>query len=129
MEIRVLCLDVADGPRNLARPLDIGAQILDARSEKAAEILPQLGAEDGIHYLGDKGVDAVIILPESQAAFDYGMALLKSHSKCVVMPFSEPGSHILSRNIVFRGVSIIGSLVGSNRTFREMLNQSTEPIR
>ncbi|KAL1610115.1 hypothetical protein SLS60_001780 [Paraconiothyrium brasiliense] len=124
MGFRVLGVDAADGPLKLAKSLDTGARIVDARSEKAADIVQQVGAEDGKHDLGEKGVDAVIILPESQAAFDYGMTLLKSHRKCVIVSFPEAGFHISSRDIVFRDISIIGSLVGSNRMLREMLNFS-----
>ncbi|KAK7185643.1 alcohol dehydrogenase GroES-like domain-containing protein [Paraphaeosphaeria sporulosa] len=126
MGFKTLGVDAADGPLNLARSLDTGAQIVDARSEKAADVVEQLGAEDGKRDLGEKGVDAVIILPESQAAFDYGMTLLKSHSKCVVVSFPEAGFHVSSRDIVFRDISIIGSLVGSNKTLREMLDFSAQ---
>ncbi|KAF2439595.1 alcohol dehydrogenase-like protein [Karstenula rhodostoma CBS 690.94] len=126
MGFKVLGIDAADGPLSLARSLDTGARIIDARSEKAADVVQQLGVEDGKRDLGEKGVDAVIILPESQAAFDYGMTLLKSHGKCVVVSFPEAGFHMSSRDIVFRDISIIGSLVGSNRTLREMLNFSAD---
>lgn len=126
MEFKALGVDAADGPLRLARSLDTGARIVDARSEKAADLVQQLGDEDRKRDLGEKGVDAVIILPESQAAFDYGMTLLKSHGKCVIVSFPETGFHISSRDIVFRDISIIGSLVGSNRTLREMLNFSAD---
>jgi D-arabinose 1-dehydrogenase-like Zn-dependent alcohol dehydrogenase len=126
MGLKVLGVDAEDGPLRLARSLKTGAKIVDARSEKAADIVQQLGAEDRKHDVGEKGVDAVIILPESQTAFDYGMTLLKSHSRCVVVSFPEAGFHISSRDIVFRDISIIGSLVGSNRMLREMLNFSAD---
>lgn len=126
MGLKVLGVDAADGPLRLAKSLNTGARIADARSEKAADIVQQLGTEDGKRDLGEKGVDAVIILPESQAAFDYGMTLLKSHGTCVVVSFPENGFHISARDVVFRDISIKGSLVGSNRTLREMLNFSAE---
>lgn len=126
MGLKILGVDAADGPLDLAKSLDTGARIVDARSEKAADIVQQLGAEDGKRDLGKMGVDAVIILPESQAEFNYGMTLLKSHSKCVIVSFPEAGFHISSRDIVFRDISIIGSLVGSNRTLREMLTFSVD---
>ncbi|KAJ4350028.1 uncharacterized protein N0V89_008649 [Didymosphaeria variabile] len=126
MGFKVLGVDAADEPLKLAKSLETGAHIVDARSEKAAKIVQQIGAEDGKRDLEEKGVDAVIILPESQAAFDYGMTLLKSHRKCVIVSFPEAGFHISSRDIVFRDISIIGSLVGSNRMLREMLNFSAE---
>lgn len=75
----------------------------------------------------DKGVDktglldAVIILPESQKAFDYGVGLLKNHGTCIVVSFPREGFHLSSRDLVFRDIKVRGSLVGSNKTLREML--------
>lgn len=126
MGYKVLGVDAADGPLKLAKNLNTGARMVDARSEKAADIVQQLGAEDGKKDTDEMGLDAVIILPESQAAFDYGMTLLKRHGKCVVVSFPEKGFHISARDVVFRDISIIGSLVGSNRMLREMLNFSAE---
>lgn len=126
MGYRVLGVDAADAPLRLANALNTGAKIVDARSWKAVDIVQQLGAEDGKQDTGEMGLDAVIILPESQAAFDYGMALLKSHGQCVVVSFPEGGFHISARDVVFRDISIIGSLVGSNRLLREMLDFSAE---
>jgi len=126
MGYKVLGVDAADGPLKLAGSLSTGARIVDARSDKAANIVQEMGAEDGKKDIGEMGVDAVIILPESQAAFDYGMTLLKTHGKCVVVSFPEKGFHISARDVVFRDISIIGSLVGSNKMLREMLSFSAE---
>ncbi|KAF2475334.1 GroES-like protein [Lindgomyces ingoldianus] len=80
MGLRVIGVDAADGPLNLAVGLNTGAQIVDARKQKAEEIVKQVGSEEGKIDLGEMGLDAVIILPESQPAFDYAMTLLKTHA-------------------------------------------------
>ncbi|KAF2871633.1 alcohol dehydrogenase-like protein [Massariosphaeria phaeospora] len=126
MSFKVLAVDAADGPLELVESLKVGARIADARAEKAADIVQQLGAEDGKKDRGEMGLDAVIVLPESQAAFDYAMTLLKTHGKCVVVSFPEKGFHISAHDLVFRDISIIGSLVGSNRMLREMMNFSAK---
>jgi D-arabinose 1-dehydrogenase-like Zn-dependent alcohol dehydrogenase len=54
------------------------------------------------------------------------MSLLKTHGTCVVVSFPEKGFHVSARDIVFRDIKIIGSLVGSNRMLREMLDFSAE---
>lgn len=72
-------------------------------------------------YRGHMELDAVVILPESQKAFGYGMALLRDHLKCVVVSFPEAGFHVSARDLVFGDISVVGSLVGSNKTLREML--------
>ncbi|KAF2832463.1 GroES-like protein [Ophiobolus disseminans] len=130
MGYRVVGVEAADAPLKLAR--DVASRlnpqpfIVDARAEEATDIVQKLGAEDEKTHLGEMGLDAVIVLPESQAAFDYGMTLLKTHGTCVVVSFPEKGFHISSRDVVFRDIKIIGSLVGSNRVLREMLEFSAK---
>jgi D-arabinose 1-dehydrogenase-like Zn-dependent alcohol dehydrogenase len=130
MGYKVLGVEAADTPLNLAqiiasslapRPL-----IVDARDEDAASVVQKLGVEDRKTHLGEMGLDAIIVLPESQTAFDYGMTLLKTHGTCVVVSFPEKGFHISARDVVFRDIKIIGSLVGSNRVLREMLQFSAK---
>ena len=130
MGYKVLGVEAADAPLNLAREvasrLDPQPLLVDARSEEAAGIVQKLGAEDGKASVGEMGLDAIIVLPESQAALDYGMELLKTHGTCVVVSFPEKGFHISARDVVFRDIKIIGSLVGSNRVLREMLEFSAK---
>ncbi|GME48657.1 Alcohol dehydrogenase superfamily zinc-containing [Neofusicoccum parvum] len=120
--LRVVGVESADGPLAVARGLGTGARVVDARVEAAEGVVEEMGREDGRAERGHMGVDAVIILPESQEAFDYGMALLRTHGKCVVVSFPEKGFHVSARDVVFRDITIMGSLVGSNKTMREMLD-------
>ncbi|KAH8902699.1 GroES-like protein [Coniochaeta sp. PMI_546] len=122
MGFKVVGVDAVDAPLRLARDVaDASVRIVDARAEQAKDVVAQIGEEDGKTDAGDKGLDAVIILPESQKAFDYGVGLLRNHGKCVVVSFPAEGFHISARDVVFRDISIVGSLVGSNKLLREML--------
>lgn len=121
MGFKVLGVDNGDAPLSLARSVAKDARIVDARAEEVSDVVAQIGKEDGKLDKGDMGLDAVIILPESQKAYDYGVALLRNHGKCVVVSFPEKGFHVSARDIVFRDISIVGSLVGSNKVLREML--------
>ncbi|KAI0905056.1 alcohol dehydrogenase-like protein [Ustulina deusta] len=126
MGLKVVGVDNADAPLKVARDLATSARIVDARVENADEIAVELGKEDGKKDRGDMGLDSVIILPESQKAFDYGVGLLRNHGKCVVVSFPERGFHVSARDIVFRDISIVGSLVGSNKTSRAVLRFAAE---
>ncbi|KAI1343126.1 GroES-like protein [Xylariaceae sp. FL0016] len=126
MGFKVVGVDVSDGPLKLAHDVAGGAYIVDARLEEAESVATRLGKEDGKSDRADMGLDAVIILPESQSAFDYGVALLRNHGKCVVVSFPEKGFHLSARDVVFRDISVVGSLVGSNKTLREMLQFAAE---
>lgn len=111
MGYRVVGIDNTDASLALARALDLGAgvEIFDARRMEAHQVVQQVG------------LDAVIVLPEAQPAFDYGMKLLRNHGKCVVVSFPEKGFHLSARDLVFRDITVVGSLVGSNKLLREML--------
>lgn len=129
MGMRVVAVDASDGGMGILKSLDVcnndgKITIVDARETKAEEIMQDLVREHSRGnepVPGETGLDAVIILPESQQSFDYGMKLLRNHGRCVVVSFPEKGFHFSCKDIVFGQKEIIGSLVGSNKDAREML--------
>ncbi|KAJ5556087.1 GroES-like protein [Penicillium frequentans] len=121
MGLKVVGTDTSKGALDLAQQLVKQSTIVDATKVKAEDLLQEIGKEDTVFERGQMGCDAAIILPESQAAFDYGMCLLKDRGTCVVVSFPRNGFTFSTQDVVFRHVSIIGSLVGSNRLLREML--------
>ncbi|KAF1848890.1 GroES-like protein [Cucurbitaria berberidis CBS 394.84] len=128
MGYKVLGIEAADFPlalaKDVAQRLNPQPHIVDARAEQASVLVQNLGGQDGKTHVGEMGLDAVVILPESQIAFDYGMSMLKTHGTCVVVSFPEKGFQFSARDVVFRDIKILGSLVGSNKTLREMLDFS-----
>lgn len=126
MGLRTMGIDAADGPLQLAKSLGTSAEIVDARSDDADAVVQRVGQEDGKQIRADMGLDAVIILPEGQAGFDFGMKLLRNHGTCVVVSFPEKGFNVSARDLVFRDIRLVGSLVGSNATLREMLAFAAE---
>jgi D-arabinose 1-dehydrogenase-like Zn-dependent alcohol dehydrogenase len=75
---------------------------------------------------GERGCDASIVLPEAQAAFNFGMGILRNHGTCVVVSFPKEGWSFQPRDVVFRHINIVGVLVGRNKQLREMLNFAAE---
>ena len=121
MGLRTTGVDAADGPLQLAKDLGTKTTIVDARTSQAEGCVRQIGKEDGKADRADMGLDAVIILPESQASFDYGMKLLRNHGLCVVVSFPEKGFHVDSRDLVFRDINVVGTLLGTISTLKEMV--------
>ena len=108
MGLRTIGVDAADGPLELARSLKTDATIVDARSVSAQDLVENIGAEDQKTDPADFGVGAAVILPESQASFDYGVKLLRNHGVCCVVSFPEQGFNVSARDLVFRDISVIG---------------------
>ncbi|KAI1617125.1 chaperonin 10-like protein [Exophiala viscosa] len=122
MGLNVTGVDVAPGALELAREVGtgIGARIVDARTESAGDVRRAIGQEDGREHLAEMGVDAVLILPESQRAFDYGVELVRNGGIVVVVSFPKDGFHVAASDLVFRRIRVIGSLIGSNKAMRDM---------
>lgn len=118
MGYRVVGVDTKDEALRLAEEVSgggDGVKIIDARKKTIEQLVEDEGR-----------VDAVIILPESQQAFDYGMGMLRNHGKCVVVSFPEAGFHVSARDFVFRDITVVGSLVGSIKTVKETLDFAAE---
>ena len=121
MGLRTIGVDAADGPLKLAKSLGTKATIIDARSTSADDVAQTLGKEDNKSERADMGVDAVIILPESQAGFDYGTMLLRTHGICVVVSFPENGFQVSARDLVFRDIQVVGTMLGTRSSLQEMV--------
>ncbi|CAK7234945.1 hypothetical protein SBRCBS47491_009122 [Sporothrix bragantina] len=138
MGLRVVGIDAQDKPLQLAKETaanikDKGLpkgcsipEIIDARAASADEVAKRLGRDDGLVERGEMGLDAVIILPDSQAAFTYGIGLLRNHGLCVLVSFPEKPFEVSAQDIVFRDIRLIGSLTGSNRLLREAVAFATK---
>lgn len=118
MGLRVLGIDAADGPLELAKSLGTSAEIVDARSVTAESVLEGIGTADGTAG-SNRGLDAVIILPEVQVSFDYGMKLLRNHATCVAVSIPPAGWHVSAVDLVFRDITVKGSILGSKAALDE----------
>ncbi|OKL59001.1 hypothetical protein UA08_05462 [Talaromyces atroroseus] len=125
---KVYGVENSDRPLALAKSLNniSGATIVDARMTTAAEAIASIGVEDGRAIPGQFGLDAVIILAESQTAFQYGVDMLKNHGKCVVVSFPPGGFHTSSLDLIFRDITFVGNVSGSIKQLREMTQFSAK---
>ncbi|KAF2453538.1 chaperonin 10-like protein [Lineolata rhizophorae] len=122
MGLKVVGVDVSARGLALARGLGTAAAVVDASEQRAEDVRAAVGAEDGAEDAPAMGLDAVLVLPESQAAFDYAAALLKDGGLLVLVSFPEAGFRLSAYDVVFRRLRIEGSLIGSNVAMREMLD-------
>lgn len=121
---KVIGVDAGDIPLRLSRNLNTGARILDSRTDDPEQIRSEIGRVDGKEHRPEMGLDSVIILPDSQAAFDYGAKLLRDHGKIIVVSFPTRGFHVSAFDLVFRDIAVVGSLFGSRKIAAEMLEFS-----
>ena len=125
----VIAIDAVDGPLKLIRyvvdelsPSDAErVTIVDARKEAEQEIVDRLCGKASPGFGGEKGLDAVLILPETQKAFDYAMKLLRNHGVCVTVSFPGGGFNVNAQDLIFRDIKVVGSLIGRNTQLRQML--------
>ncbi|KIX94642.1 uncharacterized protein Z520_09688 [Fonsecaea multimorphosa CBS 102226] len=122
MGLKTTGVDIASPALELARNLGTGATIVDASAKSAAEAKQEMGEEDGRQHPSEMGLDAVIILPESQKSFDYGMQLLRNGGLLVLVSFPPEGFHVSADDLVFRRIRVVGSLIGSNKAMGDMFD-------
>ena len=120
MGLKTTGVDVAPKALELARSLDTGATIVDAATERAKDVKQRIGTEDGRENPAEMGLDAVLILPDSQRSWDYGMKLLRNGGLLVLVSFPPEGFHISAEDLVFRRIRVAGSLIGSNEAMNDM---------
>ncbi|KAL3705496.1 Mitochondrial tRNAs modification protein [Talaromyces marneffei ATCC 18224] len=76
--------------------------------------------EDVLNAIGDgvaktpreRGVDAVVILPETQKVFEYRMKILRYHRPCMMISTPTEGFHVSTHDVVLRNIKVVGALPG-----------------
>lgn len=96
--------------------------IVDALKESVDEVKSRIFGPAAQGLEGERGCDSSIILPESQAAFDFGMAVLKNHGTCVAVSFPKDGWKFKPGDLVFRHIKLLGVLTGRNRQLQAMVD-------
>lgn len=122
MGLKTLGVDVMPKALQLARELNTGAEIVDASKETPESLREKMGKEDGMAHISEMGLDAVLILPESQKSFDYGVNLLRHGGLAIVVSFPPEGFQMQAADLVFRRIRMEGTLIGSNRAMRDMFD-------
>lgn len=127
LRFKVLAIDANDRSLGLLHEVksamgDAGSRvdIVDVRTTSPDDIKTTLDAQ-GAGHPTELGVEAVILLPDSQAAFDTGMRILRNHGTMVVVSFPKEKLRVSAQDLVFRDIAVVGSLVGRNHQLREML--------
>lgn len=128
MGAHVLAIDAGDKPLSLLKDVvsnlgEAGSNvtIVDARTQDPEAVRASVGGPTPTALDGEKGCDAVLILPEAQRALEYGMKLLRNHGTCVVVSFPKDGFRILPGDLVFRDIKMVGTLTGRVSQMRDML--------
>lgn len=120
MGYSVLAVEAADKPLQLASEVCPPAVVVDARTTTAAQAKKLLVPAPTSRPSG-AGADAVIVLTESQSAFEYGIETLKNGGLCMLVSFPENGYHLDPLIPISRGIKIVGSVVGSAKSLQQMM--------
>ncbi|CAG9955463.1 unnamed protein product [Clonostachys rosea f. rosea IK726] len=112
--LEVLAIDAADQAIDIVRKIksELGhtgekIHVADARRDEV-KIMRAIGQDTTGVPENEIGYDAVILLPESQRAFDMGMQLLRNHGTMLVVSFPKEKLQLreMLDFVVKRGVSV-----------------------
>lgn len=98
---RVVGIDNRDSSIDLVTSLNCCELVVDARKESTKDVFKKCNT--GL------GCDAVLILPESQKAFDYAAPLARKSGTVCIVSFPVEGFRISSNEVVFRDVRYRGT--------------------
>jgi threonine dehydrogenase-like Zn-dependent dehydrogenase len=96
-------IDNRDSSIDLIKSLNCCDLVVNARKQTTAGVFKN--CNNGL------GVDAVLILPESQRAFDYAAPLARKSGTVCIVSFPVEGFRISSQEVVFRDVRIRGTFL------------------
>lgn len=120
MGLDVVAVDAADGPLELLKKVvSPKTMIVDARKTSAAKAKQHFSA--GRKEVSGEGLDAVILLPDSQSSFDYGMDLLKRHGTMMIVSLPQKGFHLNPADVCRRDIKVLGVQIGSGKLLRQMM--------
>ena len=122
MGLKAVGVDISPTALQFARELGTGAYIVNATEMKADDVRQQLGQEDNAEHDSEMGLDAVLILTDSQQSFTYGVDLLRNGGLAIVVSFPPEGFQVSAADLVFRRIRLEGTLIGSNKAMKEMLD-------
>lgn len=129
----IIATDASDGAMQVIHRVSDGFTssekekliVVDARNTDPAELLKTYFLHEDASLAGENGVDAAIVLPETQKSFDYSMKLLRRHGTCCIVSFPS-GFQMDPNDLIFRDIKIIGSLIGTRKQMREMMRLAAD---
>jgi len=117
MGLRVVCVDARQAPLDLVKGLKYAPDYaIDATK----------GIEFALKEIGGEGVDATLMATDSIPAHEYGLNLTRKHGTFVVIgqPFDPIPVHY--NYLIFRNITIKGSLLGDSQSTKEMVDLVAE---
>lgn len=72
------------------------------------------------------GLDAVVVATDAQDSFSYATSLLRSHGTFVLVGQPEKGVTFQYHDLIFKDITIIGSLLGSGADLQACIELCTE---
>ncbi|KIJ35816.1 hypothetical protein M422DRAFT_61229 [Sphaerobolus stellatus SS14] len=112
MGLRVVCVDSRQAPLDLVRGLKYAPDFaIDATK----------GVEYALKEIGSEGADATLMATDAIPAYEYGLQLTRKHGTFVVIgqPFEPIPIHYT--HLIFRNITIKGSLLSDAEGIREMV--------
>ncbi|GJJ14585.1 hypothetical protein Clacol_008851 [Clathrus columnatus] len=112
MGLKVVCVDARQAPLDLVKSLKYAPDYtIDAMK----------GVEWALQEIGGEGVDATLMATDAIPAYSYGLQLTKKHGTFVVMGQPFDPIPIPFNQLIFRNLTVKGSLISDLESATEMV--------
>lgn len=124
MGFKTVGIDSRPEPVELARTYGKSANYIafqsDTPKEKALEKIKALDPQK--EWVG---LDAVVLATDAQASFSYATSLLRNHGTFVLVGQPEAGVTFQYHDLIFRDITVKGSLLGQQSDLQECIDLCT----
>lgn len=112
---QVVAIDKRQEGLDLSTELPLKADLVVHRDSETA-------VQEVMRWTENKGLAAVVICTDDVPVHEWGLKLLAAHATCVVLGLPTEALKFNAFDLVFKELSIVGSLVSTVEEAREMMD-------
>lgn len=122
MELKVVAIDNREEPLELTKNLKYSPDlIIDSSKSDTENAIKQINKLQSTAKTNYPGVDATLVLTDPIPAYKYALAITKKHGTMVVVGQPREPIPIEFRDLIFRDITVKGSLLSNIETARRMV--------
>lgn len=112
--LRVIAVDSRQAPLDLVKDLKYAPDFAINSSTTTAE--------QAFREIGEEGVHGVIVVADTNAAYDFGLRLVRKHGIIVAIGLPQEAIMVHYGDLIFRNLTLKSAQLGSPEVTREMVD-------
>ncbi|KAF4876726.1 alcohol dehydrogenase [Colletotrichum siamense] len=123
MGYKVVAIDVKQSALDLSASYPLNPDLTILATTPAPDVVSQITQVVGGAY---PGLDATVLATDAPAAFKFAAAVTRKHGTLVLLGQPDAGITMTYKDVIFRDLKLVGSLVASREDTEELLGLVAE---